>query len=105
MSLNLSTITSKEIMPGYHGKLVHTKNMSLVFWDVKKDAVVPEHQHVHEQIMHVLEGEFQFTLNGVTKVYSAGDIVPIQSNVPHGGKALTPCKLMDVFSPAREEYK
>lgn len=105
MSLNLATIPTKEIMPGYHGKLVHTKTMSLVYWDVKKDAVVPEHHHVHEQIMHVIEGEFQFTLDGITKVYFTGDIVPIPSNLPHGGKALTPCKLMDVFSPARDEYR
>lgn len=56
-------------------------------------------------MMHVVEGEFEFTLDGKTKVYTAGDIVPIPSNVPHSGKALTPCRLMDVFSPAREDYK
>lgn len=103
--MNLSNIQSKEIISGYHGKLVHTENMSLVFWDVEKDAVVAEHHHVHEQIMHVMEGEFEFTLGGETKVYYPGDIVPIASNIPHGGKALTPCKLMDVFTPARDEYK
>lgn len=90
MGLNLSSIQSKEIMPGYHGKLVHTETMTLVFWDVQKDALVPEHHLVHEQIMHFIEGEFQFTLKGVTKVYYMGDIVPIASNVPHSGKALTP---------------
>ena len=105
MSLNLSNIQSKEVMPGYHGKLVHTKNITLVFWNVEKDAVVPEHHHVHEQIMHVIEGEFEFSLDGETKVYRSGDIVPIASNLPHSGKALTACQLMDVFSPAREEYK
>ena len=105
MSLNLSTIVPKEIMPGLHGKLVHTETMSLVFWDVEKNAVVPNHHHIHEQIMHVIEGEFEFTLDGETKVYHPGDIVPIASNIPHSGRALTPCKLMDVFSPARDEYK
>lgn len=105
MNLNLSNIQSKEIMPGYHGKLVHTETMTLVFWDVKKGAIVPEHHHVHEQIMHVIEGEFEFTLDGKTKVYHPGDITPIASNLPHGGKALTACKLMDVFSPTRDEYK
>ncbi|MDB4292373.1 cupin domain-containing protein [Maribacter sp.] len=105
MNLNLSNIPAKEIMPGYHGKLVHTETMSLVFWDVEKDAIVPEHHHVHEQIMHVIEGEFEFTLNGDTKIYHPGDIVPIASHLPHSGKALTPCRLMDVFSPARDEYR
>ncbi|QLG46022.1 cupin domain-containing protein [Costertonia aggregata] len=103
--MNLATIAPKEIMPGYHGKLVHTNNMTLVFWNVEKDAVVPEHHHVHEQIMHVIEGKFEFTLDGKTRIYGAGDIVPIASNLPHSGKAITPCRLMDVFSPAREEYR
>ena len=55
--------------------------------------------------MHVVEGEFEFTLNGETQVYSDGAIVLIPSNIPHAGKALTACRLMDVFSPVREEYK
>lgn len=103
--MNLSKIQSKEIMPGYHGKMVHSETMTWVFWDVEKDAEVPEHKHVHEQIMHVVEGDFEFTVGRKTDIYSPGDVVVIPSNVPHGGKAITACKLMDVFSPAREEYK
>lgn len=105
MKLSLSTIPSKEIMPGYHGRLIHSDNMSIAFWDVEEGAEVPEHSHMNEQIMHVLEGKFEFTLEGETKVYYPGDLVIISSHKKHSGKALTPCKLMDVFSPAREEYK
>ncbi len=103
--MNLSKIPSKEIMPGYHGKMIHSNEMTWAFWDVEQDATVPEHHHVHEQIMHVVEGRFEFTVNGRTGIYEPGDVVVIPSNVPHSGKALTPCKLMDVFCPAREEYK
>ena len=105
MTLNLSDIPSKEIMPGYHGQLIHSENMSIAFWEVEKDAQVPEHSHKNEQIMHVLEGDFEFTLNGETKIYRPGDIVIIAPHKKHSGRALTPCKLMDVFSPTREEYK
>ncbi|MEW2922896.1 cupin domain-containing protein [Muricauda sp. ANG21] len=103
--MNLSQIKSKEIMPGYHGKMVHAKTMSWVFWDVDQDAEVPEHSHVHEQIMHVVEGTFEFTLDGKTDTYHPGDVVIIPSNTAHSGKALTKCKLMDIFSPVREEYR
>jgi quercetin dioxygenase-like cupin family protein len=105
MDIKLAEIPTKEIIPGYHGKLVHTKNMSLAFWEVEKGAIAPEHSHVNEQVMQVLEGEFEFTLNGKTKVYTPGELVVIGSYIPHSGKALTACKLMDVFSPTREEYK
>ncbi|WP_435623266.1 cupin domain-containing protein [Flagellimonas sp.] len=103
--MNLSEIPSKEIMPGYHGKLVHSESMTWVFWDVEKGAEVPEHHHINEQIMHVVSGDFEFTLDGETATYKAGDVVIIPSNVPHSGKALTPCKLMDIFNPVRAEYK
>jgi len=73
MTLNLSTIPSREIMPGLHGKLVHTENMSLVFWEVEEGATVPEHAHINEQVMHVIEGRFEFTLDGDTKEYHPGD--------------------------------
>ncbi len=105
MALNLSTIPSKEIMPGLHGKLVHTENMSLVFWEVEEGAEVHEHAHMNEQVMHVIEGKFELTLDGDTNVYHPGDLVVIAPHKKHSGKALTPCKLMDVFSPVREEYK
>ncbi|SMC64491.1 cupin domain-containing protein [Cellulophaga tyrosinoxydans] len=105
MNLKLSEIPSKEIMPGYHGKLIHTNTMSLAFWEVEKGAIVPEHSHVNEQVMQVLEGKFEFTLNGKTKIYEPGELVVIGSYIPHSGKAITNCKLMDVFSPTREEYK
>jgi len=105
MNLSLSEITPKEIMPGYHGKLIHGETMTIAFWDVEKGATVPEHAHINEQIMHVLEGEFEFTVGGVTKIYKPNELVIIPSNLPHSGKALTACKLMDVFSPVRETYK
>ncbi|MDT0607913.1 cupin domain-containing protein [Croceitalea rosinachiae] len=103
--MNLSEIQSKEIMPGYHAKMVHAEKMSWAFWDVEIGAEVPIHQHIHEQIMHVVEGTFEFTLANTIKTYHPGDVVVIPSNTPHGGKALTACKLMDIFSPVREEYK
>ncbi len=92
-------------MPGYRGRLIHGEKMTLAFWEVDEGAEVPEHSHENEQIMHVLEGRFQFTVGGETQVYEAGELVVIPSHTPHYGKALTACRLMDVFSPVREAYK
>jgi len=105
MDFSLNTLPSQEIIPGFQGKLVHGEEMSLVFWDVTSGSEVPEHHHKNEQIMHVIEGRFEFTLNGTTREYGPGDIVLIPAHSPHSGKALTTCKLMDVFSPVREEYR
>lgn len=105
MDIILSEVPSREIMPGYHGKLVHTQHMTLAYWTVEEGAEVPLHAHMNEQVMQVLEGQFEFTLDGITKVYEPGMLVVIPGNTPHSGKALSPCKLLDVFSPPREEYR
>ena len=105
MDIKLSAIDSKEIMPGYHGKMIHAEHMTLAFWDAEEGATVPEHSHMHEQIMQVLEGTFEFTVGGITKIYKPDDIVIIPPHTKHSGKAITACRLLDVFSPVREEYK
>ena len=105
MKIHLTELEPKEILPGLHGKIIHGETMTLAFWDVEEGAIVPEHFHINEQIMHVLEGKFEFTVAGETKVYLPGELVIIPSNISHSGKALTACKLMDVFSPVREAYK
>jgi len=103
--MNLAAIEVREPMPGYRGKFVHGQGMSWAFWEVDQEAVAPVHHHPHEQIMKVVEGSFEFSLNGETTIYGPGDLVIITCNAPHGGRALTPCKLMDIFCPVREDYQ
>ena len=105
MDLKLSEIPSKEYFPGYHGKMIHMENVTLAYWDVEAGAKVPEHSHHHEQMMQVLEGRFEFTLQGISKEYEVGEMVVIPPHHKHSGKAITACKLMDIFSPVREDYK
>ena len=103
--LNIKNLKQREIIPGFNGKFVNGENITWAFWDIKKNSSIPDHFHIHEQIMHVISGDFEFTINGLTSVFSEGDTIVIPSNIPHRGKALTNCKIMDVFSPKREEYK
>ena len=105
MDIKLNELPGKEFFPGYHGKMIHTKEMTLAFWDVRAGAEVPEHSHHNEQVMQVLEGRFQFTLDGHTAEYQVGELVVIPAHAVHSGKAITDCRLMDVFCPAREDYQ
>ncbi|WP_037327551.1 cupin domain-containing protein [Asinibacterium sp. OR53] len=103
--ININAIVAKEVVPGFWARFVHSDSMTLAYWDVKKGSSIPLHKHIHEQVMQVHEGEFEFTVNGETKVYTPGMAVVIPSMTEHGGTALTDCKLFDVFSPVREDYK
>lgn len=105
MFLKLKDIPAKEIMPGFSGKFIHSEKFTTAFWEITAGSELPEHAHVHEQTTQLIEGSMEFTVNGETKLLQPGDFVVIPSNVPHSGKALTFCKVSDVFCPVREDYK
>lgn len=104
-TVDISKIKPKEIIKGFKGRFIHTENTTLAFWEVEKGASIPLHAHFHEQTTQVVEGKFELTVDGETKIYENGLVAVIHSNVLHGGVALTNCKLFDVFSPVREDYK
>jgi quercetin dioxygenase-like cupin family protein len=79
--------------------------MTFAYWDVKAGSVVPEHSHMHEQVAHLLEGEFTLTVDGVPFDLTTGNAAVIPSNIKHSGIAVTDCKLLDVFCPVREDYR
>ena len=103
--IELENLFSKEIIPGYSARAVHTGTLTFMYWTVKAGAVMPQHTHMHEQVAHVLHGSFELTVAGETKVLEPGTIAVIPPQVPHGGRALTDCSLLDVFYPEREDYK
>ncbi len=103
--VNLKDIEQKELVPGYKVRFVHSDNMTLAYWDIDAGAALPLHSHPHEQVANVIEGKFEFTLENETRVIEPGDVVTIPSNVQHSGKAITTCRIIDVFYPVREDYK
>lgn len=100
----ISTLPQKEIINGFKARFIHTENATLGFWEVKKGAILPMHSHFHEQITQILDGQFEMTIGGETKIHKKGFITVIPSNVVHGGVALTDCKIFDIFTPVREDY-
>lgn len=102
---NLTEINPRQLMPGFQGRLVHTENVTLAFWEIDADAVLPEHQHPHEQTAIVQEGRFEMTFAGETRILKPGDVAVIPGDTPHSGRALTRCQIIDVFQPVREDYR
>lgn len=63
----------------------------------------PLHWHDEEQIAFVLEGEFEFTVAGETRILRRGDAVVIPPNVPHEARTHEEgCLQVDVFHPPRQ---
>ena len=102
---DLGNIAEREIVPGYRAKFIHSEGMTLAYWEVDPGAALPEHSHPQEQIANVLEGEFELTVGGESRVLMPGQVAVIPGDVPHSGRALTACRLLDAFQPARDDYR
>lgn len=103
--IDLSQQEEKELVPGFHVKFVHTNNMTFAYWWIEAGAVLPDHSHHHEQVVNLIEGELELSLDGEVRKLSPGQVVIIPPNAAHSGKAVTPCRVIDVFHPVREDYK
>ena len=103
--LTLADLAQKEPLPGYKVRFVHTDHVTLAYWEIEAGAKLPEHAHPHEQVGTMLEGTYEFTIGGETKQVNPGEVAVIPTNVPHSGKAVTDCRVLDVFHPVREDYR
>jgi quercetin dioxygenase-like cupin family protein len=102
---DLDEIPEREIVPGYRARFIHVEKMTLAYWEADAGSVLPAHSHPHEQIANVLEGEFELTVAGETRILVPGQVAVIPGNVSHSGRAVTNCRLFDAFQPARDDYR
>src|SRR6185436_7067197 len=50
----------------------------------------PAHTHkIKEETFHVLDGEFNFNLDGITKIAKAGDVITVERGVKHSFQSAT----------------
>lgn len=71
---------------------------------IKKDGVVPLHEHDSEQITYILEGALKFYLQGKEVVVHKGEVLHIPAWVPHRAVALEDTLDLDIFSPIRVDW-
>ncbi len=101
----LTNLTTKTLLPGFEGKIIHTDSQTLAFWEIKAGSILPAHSHIHEQLTTVTAGQLELTIGDETQIMEAGTVATIAPNIVHSGKAITDCKVIDVFTPVREDYK
>ena len=101
----IKNITPKELAPGITGYYAHGDKSTFGFVELKKGSSVPLHSHINEQITYIIEGQLDMMIDGVAYSLTDGMYHVINANVPHSAIAITDCKVIDAFSPVREDYK
>lgn len=99
-----NTLPGEQLNPQITRRAVHTEHLTIARLQLAKDAVVPEHSHVNEQVATVERGALRFHIEGKDLVLGAGQSLAIPPNVPHSVVALEDTTVVDVFSPRRDDW-
>jgi quercetin dioxygenase-like cupin family protein len=94
-----------EICPGIKRR-THASGMTMyqMMAELLAGSIMPEHSHPQEQIIHILSGRMRVIVNGATHELTTGDSYYLASNVPHGVETVEDTRVLDTFSPPRDEY-
>lgn len=84
--------------------LAHGGKMMAAEVSCKKGSSGPAHSHEHEQVSYILSGKFNVTIDGKETILAEGDSYYVPANIIHGAVALEDGKILDVFTPQRDEF-
>jgi quercetin dioxygenase-like cupin family protein len=103
---DLDNRQAKELVPGVHIRTFWGDEMLLSVAELDANTVVPIHSHFHEQAGIVITGKLELTIGGDARWLKPGDVFIIPGDVKHGARTgETPARVLDVFSPVREDYQ
>ncbi len=99
-------IEYRKVGPGTVRKvLAYSDNIMNVELRFDKGATGAMHSHPHEQIGYVIEGTLIYKEEGCEAVeLHAGDTYLVPPDVMHGIECVTDVKLLDIFTPMREDF-
>lgn len=102
--IDLNETKELQLAPGISAKIITATTFTVAHVTISKDAVLPEHHHHHEQVVNVIEGELELTVEGKAHRLVSRQSFLLPPNMPHSGRAISDCKVIDVFHPVREDF-
>ncbi len=103
-SYDWNLLPAEDLSPQITRRAIHTPALTIARLELRQGAVVPEHNHVHEQIATVERGALEFWFGERRIELRSGQSVAIPPNEPHKVVALEDTVVVDVFSPCREDW-
>ena len=65
---------TSERLPGWQGRYWRSESMSFAHYAIAAGASIHEHQHPHEEVWTVIEGQLEVTIEGQTQVAGPGTV-------------------------------
>lgn len=97
--------TWEQVGKGIQRKWVTGSQSTFAHWKFDKDAHVPAHQHINEQVTYITKGSVKVLMGGKEYIVKAGGVLIIPPNVTHEFFSLEDgTEDLDFFSPVREDW-
>jgi len=103
--VTLASLPPKVIFPGVTGHFSHTSRLTVGEVELAAGSVVPVHQHPHDQITYIIAGRAECIVGDETRVLESGMCALTPGGTPHTFRALTACRVLDVFTPVRADFR
>jgi quercetin dioxygenase-like cupin family protein len=84
--------------------LAYNNKLFLAEHEMVKGWMGKVHSHPHEQIVYVIHGHLKITCQGRMVDVRTGDTFVVRGGVEHGASAMEDSRVIDVFTPCREDY-
>ena len=85
--------------------MVWGERMLLAEIHFETGGAVPRHDHVYEQIGYCISGSLELDVGDDTTVVKANTSWVIPGGAPHAARALEPSFVIEIWNPARDDYK
>ena len=106
MYTEYKNVAAKDLGGGVKRKVLsYSQNLMACELTFEKGAVGAPHSHPHEQIGYIISGKLVYQEAGqADKILETGDTYYVAPNVVHGVQILEDTKLLDIFTPMREDF-
>jgi quercetin dioxygenase-like cupin family protein len=84
--------------------LAYNDKLFVAEHEMVKGWVGKVHSHPHDQVVYVVHGHLRVTCKGSTFDVHPGDTFLVRGGVEHGASAIEDSRVLDVFTPCREDY-
>jgi len=103
--LKVEELAEFQIAPGISARAISTQVLTVLHVRIAAGSQLPEHFHHNEQVLNLIDGELELNVDGETHALGPGTSFVLSPNVPHSARALSDCRVIDVFHPAREDFR
>jgi len=104
--INKSSVKAVKALEGIYRKtLAYNDSVMMCFFNLKKGAEIPLHNHISHQIGYVIKGKIKLFTETYEFIAIEGDSYVFNTYEKHGAHVLDDTDVIEVFNPTREDYK